>query len=485
MRIFHCILVAVLWVGGGASAQNKALLYDFTEVPQALMLNPGMQTGYQWYAGLPVLSGISLAAGTSGITVNDLFADDGLDFTTKVRDRAIYGMSVRDEVSSTYQVALFSGGFRGKNRREDFYSFGAYHEGDLINYWPKDLAILGYEGNANQLGRRFNLGHLKLRGEFLNVFHFGVNRKMGDKLHLGARAKIYSGILDFNSTGNRGYFVTTTGQNNLIANTLVADMAVRSSGFEAIREVLDDDTVDDGSGLRKLFTRRGFFGGDLGLGADLGFSYQLNEQTLVTGSILDLGFIYHSTDVRNFRLEGSATTEGVEVILPDALADPDADFWQDLVDEIEALVPFEEDSRSYITFRPTRLYASLRYNFGEQEQDLEDCNCLYTVSGGQWRHQYANSVGGQLYMVNRPRGPQVSLTAFYLHRFGNIVAFKGTYTVDKFSFSNIGLGMSLQAGPVNFYLMADNLLAYSNVADAHYASFQFGLNILSWGGYQD
>ena len=41
--------------------------------------------------------------------------------------------------------------------------------------------------------------------------------------------------------------------------------------------------------------------------------------------------------------------------------------------------------------------------------------------------------------------------------------------------------MNLQAGPVEFYLLADNLLAYRNLADAHYASLMFGLNILSWG----
>jgi hypothetical protein len=40
--------------------------------------------------------------------------------------------------------------------------------------------------------------------------------------------------------------------------------------------------------------------------------------------------------------------------------------------------------------------------------------------------------------------------------------------------------MSLQAGPVNLYIMGDNLLAYGNIADGNYASFQFGLNIISW-----
>lgn len=485
MKCFQFLLALIFLEIGQSYAQNKELLYDFTEVPQALMLNPGMQTGFQWYAGAPLLSGLSLAAGSSGLTIHDLFADDGLDFTRKVRDRAVYGMNIRDEISNSYRVELLSGGFRAKNRVQDFYSFGIYHECDIIVYWPRDLAILGFEGNANQLGRRFNLGHLKTRGQYLNVFHFGLNRKVSDRLTAGIRLKLYSGILDFNSTGNKGYFVTNRGQNNLLANTLVADMLLRTSGLEALRVSLDNENTEPGTAIKNMFTRRGFFGGDLGLGMDVGFSYSISNTTVLTASILDLGFLYHSTDVRNFRLEGSATIEGIEVILPDALADPTADLWQDLVDEIEALIPFEETRSSYITFRPTQAYASLRHNFGARIRSKEDCDCEDLVSEEGSGYQFVNSAGAQFYMINRPRGPQMALTAFYQRRFGKGFAVKGTYTVDKFSAANIGLGMSAQAGPVNFYLMADNLLSYRNIADSHYASLQLGLNVISWGGNRD
>ncbi len=482
MRNFRLFLLTLFLGSVVLYAQNKQVLYDFTEIPQALLINPGMQTDYQWYAGIPALSGISLQAGSSGITVHDIFADDGVDINEKIRQKAIFGMGITDELSGTHQIDLLNGGFRGKNRPRDFYSFGIYHEGDAIGYWFKDLAILAYQGNADQLGREFDLSHLKTRGEILNVFHFGVNRQMNSKLTLGARAKIYSGIIDFTSTNNDGYFVTNVGQNNLLANTIVADMQLRTSGIEEFRAALSDDTVDEATEIRKLITKRGFLGGDLGLGMDLGFTYQLNEQTVITASLLDLGFIYHSGATRNFTLNGSATVEGVEIILPDALSDPSADFWQDLVDEIEALVPFEENNNAYITFRPTKLYSSIRYNFGKPTQSGVPCDCDYRTSGQKGSTvQYQNSVGGQLYAINRPRGPQTALTAFYLRRFGRAMAVKTTYTIDKFSMTNIGLGLNFQAGPVNFYAIADNLLAYQNIADAHYASFQIGLNIISWG----
>lgn len=457
-------------------AQNKQLLYDFKEIPDALMVNPGTLTDYQWFAGIPLISGISVQAGTNALTVNDLFANDGVDINVKVRERAIYGMDTRDELSGTFQITLLNAGFRGKNQK-NFYSFGIYTEGDAIGYWFKDYAILAFEGNADQLGRKFDLGHLKTRGEMVNVFHFGINKRVDKDLTIGARAKIYSSILNFTSTKNKGYFVTTEGINNIRANTIDADLEMKSSGLNEIEDALDNDT----SRLPGIMTRRMFFGGDLGMGIDLGFTYHLNERTIITASLLDLGFVYHNTDVKNYTIKGMATVEGIEVILPGALSDPAGDTWQNLIDEIDALVPHGTNNKSYINYRPTKLYGSIRYNFGRPMPSKRICDCREMVFQGRDHKQFSSAVGGQLYMINRPRGPQAALTAFFSHSLGNALALKTTYTVDKFSYSNIGLGLSLQAGPVNFYILADNLLAYRNIADSHYSSFQLGLNIISWG----
>ena len=474
MRITKILYISILLVCLGVHAQNKQLLYDFSDIPQALLVNPGVQTDFKWYAGIPGVSGISAQAGSSGVSAYDLFAADGVDFNTKVRTLLLAGMTASDEFSGTQQAELITIGFRG-SKPNVFYSFGIYAELDVIGYWLKDYAILAIEGSADRLNQRFDLGDLKTRGELLNVFHFGVNKKVSNTLTLGGRAKIYSSILDFNSTRNKGFFVTRPGENNLLSSTINADMKWRTSGINAVKTAADEENIP------ATIIKKGLFGGNLGLGLDLGFTHQLNTQTVVTGSLLDLGFIYHTNDVENYTLKGDVTTEGVEVILPRDALDPNRDFWQDLVDNIEEIVPFENNFKNYITFRPTKLYASLRYNWGEQALKGADCDCGPNVSRDNRVPKFVNGVGGQLYMINRPRGPQTALSAFYQRRFGNVLAIKATYTVDKFSYTNIGFGLNLQAGPINLYLMADNLLAYSNIADSRYASFQLGLNIISWG----
>ncbi len=406
MRVHKILYIAILWTSNYLHGQNKQLLYDFTEIPQSLMINPGEHVDFKWYAGMPGLSGISFQAGISGISVNDIFANDGLDINDKVRNRAINGLKSRDEQSATFQVELLSGGFRGKNLKR-FYSFGMYIEGDVINYWPQDYAVLGFEGNADNWYRKFDLGHLKMRGELVSVFHFGINKRIKNNLIAGIRGKLYSGILDVNSTGNSGYFVTTDGQNNLVANTIQANMKMRTAGINSLGDANDANELSD------YFLKKAFFGGDLGLGIDLGLTHYLNKNTVFTASLLDLGFIYHTKDVNTYSLKGGGTIEGIEVILPDALTDPNRDFWQDLVDEVEEFVPFETTHKNYISFRPTRLNASLRYDFGEELPSREECECDLGVGkgGSARRARFSNAVGGQLYMVNRPR----ALNRLFLH----------------------------------------------------------------------
>lgn len=482
MRLGWSLFFTLVFGAASLCAQNKQILYDFYEIPQSLMVNPGVKTPQKWHTGIPVISGLSFQAATSGVTVNDLFANDGVDFTTKVRERVIDGMTRKDDFSTTSQIEVFNVGFRGKNSPENYYSFGMYGETDIIVYWPKDLAILAFEGNGGaNIGRSFDLGDLSLRGEMVNVFHFGINRKVNNTLTVGARAKIYSSIFQFKSTSNSGAFSTGLGQDNIYRTSITADMQLQTAGADEFIDILQEDTNTTSEDFIDLFTKRALFGGNLGLGFDAGFSYKLNPQTTITGSILDVGFIYNSSDVRNFTLRGSATNEGLTVFLPEDITSLTNDLWEELIDEIEEAVPYEENDSGYISFRPTKVYGSIRYDFGQAESSFSrDCGCAIAVNEGPNSDMYRNSVGGQLFMMKRPRGVQAALTGFYQKRLGRTLAVKATYTADKYSLSNIGLGLNLQAGPVNFYIMGDNLLAYRNVADSHYASLQFGFNILSW-----
>jgi hypothetical protein len=83
--------------------------------------------------------------------------------------------------------------------------------------------------------------------------------------------------------------------------------------------------------------------------------------------------------------------------------------------------------------------------------------------------------------MTTPRAPMLALTAYYRRRVLQGLQMKATYTIDSYSFTNVGLGLTTKIGVFNFYAMADNLLAYKDVSKANALTFQLGFNIISGG----
>lgn len=466
----------------GVYGQTKPLLYDFTELPQAMLQNPGTDSPIRWHVGVPLLSSFSFQAGISGFSAADLFANDGVDFTTKVGNLVRDELNQRDRIALEGQMELISVGFQKKLDPSIYYSFGIYGDFQFINYWPSDLSRLAFDGNAGALNRRFDLEDLKIRADGVIVFHAGISKKISRRWRVGARAKVYSSIFQLQSTKNKGYFVTTEGQNNLLRNTLVADMQVQTSGLQEIRSIFQDGVVSNNAQrLQQLLLRRALLGGDLGIGADFGFTFFKTPEWRWTGSVTDLGFIYHNKDILNYTLNGAVSNEGVQFILPDVLLTP-GDPWQNLIDEIDQLIPFEENKSAYISMRPVRVNLQVRRNWGQPRDKVNPENCYCGAesfnNGGDFG--YLNSYGALLNWVHRPRGLQWSLSGFYQRRIGSAWTLKTTLGVDQFQWLNLGLGTQVQAGPIQFYLLADNILGYRNIATSHSAYIQFGLNVLAW-----
>ncbi|WP_299361240.1 DUF5723 family protein [Winogradskyella sp.] len=453
-------------------SQNKQLLFGFNDIPQSVLINPSTTLDNDWFVGVPLLSHFHFNFGSSGISTFDLFADDGRDFNDKLQS-VIFQLDRSDFFTATQQLDIFSGGFAfGRGIEKDRYlSFGMYLETDVIAYHPKDYAILAYEGNATNIGRVFDVSDFNLSGEMVSVFHVGLTKKVNDKFTIGARGKIYSSVFNINSTNNRGSFLTQEGQNNLLIHTFNLDFTYNTSG---IRSLAEDDNSEVSDDIRTL-RRRLLFGGNLGLGLDFGFTYFPTDQWTIEASLLDVGFIRHSKDLDNYAVNGSYVYEGINPLFPEVPNGQTAeDYWNEVADNFEELFEIDTTATKYTTWRPTKFNAAVRYSFGERIS--KDCNCLAEDSG------YLNAVGAQLFAVRRPRAPQLALTAFYYRRLFEGLQFKATYTIDSFSFTNVGLGISADLGPLNLYVLADNVLEYQNLARSQSNSIQFGLNLVFGSG---
>jgi hypothetical protein len=443
-------------------AQNKALLYNFTAIPQSSLVNPGADVSYKYYFGIPILSGISANLGSSSFSAYDLFANNGVDFTDKVRN-IINKSSSNDKTQVNQQLELFSGGFRvGGEDSQSYISFGVYQEFDFLMYVPKDPGIFALDGNRDYIGKSFNLADINVRAEVLSVFHVGFHKKINKKVVLGGRVKLYSSGANATSTRNSGYVYTAqnAGTPNIYTQIISSNLELRTSG---IAKFTKDEY--DGS-IASDIAHNTFFNGSLGLGFDAGITYYLKENLQFTASIIDLGFINQSKDIETITYKGDYKYEGVS---------PSFDFTNkpaDVFDDFEKAIPRDTLYNKYTTWRPTKLYSSLQYSFGQSRSDGE-CNCKAPS-----KRRYVNAIGGQLFAMTMPKEPFVAFTAFYKRSIFEKLDVKATYTFDSYSSKNIGLGLSGTLGKVNIYALVDNILEYKDVSKANSLAFQFGINFI-------
>jgi hypothetical protein len=460
--------VFMFWIVSLLS-QNKEVLYGLEETPQAMLLNPGSRISYEYHFGVPLLSHIHVNGGSSGVSVYDIFQESSLDINTRISNK-IFELENTDFFTATQQLEILNFGW--KNKKNYYFSGGIYQEFDFILYFPKDLAILAWEGNANYIGKEFNLGEINVSGDLLTVYHFGVNKKINKKITVGGRAKLYSSMLSFSSTSNSGTFVTIpseSGDNiydHIVSN---ATINVNTSGITSLSD-LDTRTQV----INKLLGRS-FFGGNLGIGVDLGATYEITEKWTASASILDLGAIFHKKNIESYQVSGEYNLDGIELLFPPlGNGDSSLPYYEDLIDDIGAAFTIDTIYNSYIQMRPVKMYASVKYNFGQAIGGDKTCNCLKMGEN----QKYNQSIGFQYFSIIRPKGPQIAATLFYYHRLSDYFSVKATYTADSYSYSNVGLGLITNIKMVNFYIVADNLQWYSNLAKAKSVSLQFGFNII-------
>ena len=460
------LLVFFSITGFAVSAQNKQLIYNFDDLPQTLMTNPGAETTFDMHVGIPLLSQVHFSVGSSGVSFYDIFKSG----PESINDRLgpiIRNMSRNDFFSVNQQLSLIYLGWRDKKRR--YYTAGVYQEADIFLYFPKDPAVLAYEGNRAYIGEDFNFSDAAFTAEVLNVFHIGFTNYYSEDFNYGFRGKLYSGMFNAYSVGNRGIFRTEVAPEapNLYRHYLNGvDMLINTSGWAA----LVDAGNRTGLGAMADFGKRGFLLGNLGLGLDAGFTWYPKERYRITGSILDLGFIHQTKDVENYRYYGDYQTDGIELLFPGP-GEGSRSYWDEWEDNLDRHLKDETLTNTYVTWRPVKFNASVDFGFDE---NIEICNC-HKPSG---RRRYYHHVGAQFFAIKRPRGLNYATTLYFDKTFNDRFRGKISYTADSYSFSNVGLLFSADLSNFNIYLAADNLLDYTNLARARNASIQLGMQLI-------
>ena len=429
-------------------------MYDFAGLPQTLLLNPGLETDYKFHIGVPLLSAISSEIGSTGFSLSEIFAVNNNTINDKI-SAVLYKIDANDYLKVNTQIEVFSAGFRFD--KKTYVSFGFYQELDAIGYLPKDALTLINEGNTSYLNKSFSISEMIYKLDVLGVIHAGISRKVSDKLTLGGRFKVYSSALNLETTNNWGTFTTRLGNNSIYIHHLDnVNLNLRSSGLISNNEYISDVST---------FIENSLLAGNLGAGIDLGFTYHVTPQLQFSGSLIDFGFVQHTKNIKNNLIVGSYTFEGIEFEF-----DSNRNYWGELDAALKEQLPIVDNQDSYTSWRPAKLNVAIKYSFGEKRSKYCYDNTL--------KDFYTNAFGAQLYSVFRPLRQQFALTSFYEKSFSNKLQSKITYTIDDYSYYNIGVGVSAKIWKINFYGILDNLTKLSDISSANNVSLQFGFNLL-------
>ncbi len=471
----YCISLIFALCCAYTTAQNMQILYGFDQLPQNLLLNPGTEVDYDKHYGVPLLSNLYLDFGSSNknVTYNEIIKE-GEDRGDALRNLNDLGLTPGDVFIFNQQIEVFNVGMRLKNPKY-YLSFGMYQQIDGFSAYPTDFVTIFLDGDdPNRDGRplieeRYSASHVNAAVQMLGVFHAGLNKKVNDKLTLGARLKILSGSFGLETSANQGTYylgLDRLADKPYIHNYEYMRVRLNTSGLLNSFD-LSSDLGDPAELISGLF----FLNGSMGLAADFGFSYQLNENIKITGSLVDIGMTRFNHKLTTIEFE-DAVIATEDYYLP--FEGNELDYWQSL--NVLGEIPLETSEKEYVHFRAPKINASVRY---DMKRKVKAENSVFRNVRADMASEFlTSSFGMQVFTEFRPRVPLWAITGFYSRELTRFLNAKVTYTIDRFSATNVGLGASVRVKAFNFYTALDNLLALPDSKNSNYQSFQLGMNFI-------
>ncbi|MDR9373947.1 MAG: DUF5723 family protein [Schleiferiaceae bacterium] len=424
-------LSGLLFLSLGLTGQSNMMLYNFDAVPQSLHTNPAMPQQTKVWVGLPVVSGVSLFYHNSGFSAADIFAE-GTDINANLAE-VTSQLGDNDHLALRQSADLLGVGFKaGKG----YVSFGARQVFDfrMDLHKPFFNLLFGPEGNLTN----FNMAGFSQETMIRHQAYLGYQYKLSPKLTIGARAKYIFGV--GHSYVERSK-LSVRQESPFQPAIIETDILVKTSGNT-------DPNLDNIT--EELLTENN------GLAVDLGFNYELNDDWQVSASFLDWGSVEWTQNNRQYESKGQYEFNGVDI---DFSEDDFQDNYEAALDSLEQELNINDTAGvAYDRQLARQIHAGVNWNINKKHS----LGALYHAR--LWEGQTYHDLG-LMYRAKLARWFQ--LTAGY-----SII--NGTY-------NNVGLGFDLRLGPLQLYVLTDNLLGALQYQEAYTTSVNVGLNLAFYG----
>jgi hypothetical protein len=437
------IILSLLLVSAVVTAsfgQASQTLY-FMNVPQSTTLNPALKPTGRFYLGLPGISDISVRLDNNFVSFSDLFADGVIsDSTLTFLERGpwledfISGLGSKNSVEPQAGVRLFGLAFTVNDNLRFSLDITERVSADVV--FPGDLLRLSLGGNEDFIGRTIDLSSLTTDMTYYHEVGLGGSGNITEKLRVGARVLILSGVASGHLANNG---LTLTVNPDDYTHTVNADIALNVSAPVYFI------TESDGSVHGAEFDNGRFQGAhnvisylagmpNPGFGLDLGAEYRFSDMFAVSAALQDFGFIRWNRDLARLSVNTSFQLNGLTM---QDVYDENVGFDEMLnwaIDSLQNVLELDEAPGSFTTYLPATVVAGFSFT-----------PVKYFTAG--------------VLSQTRFDGPQAhqALTLSGNLNFGNIFSATLAYTMANRRYDNLGFGLAVRGGVMQFFAVVDNI----------------------------
>lgn len=424
------------------------VIYHMKTLPQRQYANPGLNPDARFYIGVPLISSTQVNAAITGFTLKQLQSTITGNTLNVNRLGDVLGKDNYLKVNTDFELLSF--GF--KAGKKNFFFANSTLRNQFRLQYPGDLMRFALQGNGGaNLGKEFQFGFGLDIMQYLET-GIGYSRAFTEKLTIGARGKYLMGINNFHTESMDLKFRTDPNDYSWL---LSSDIRLHAASS------MIPINVNDTAGLGIEFGEPGdvqFPLRNTGLGLDLGARYDLNKKISLSASIIDLGYIKWDDNAFSVRSKYPGATyryDGVEIdnFFNDSTAMEEA--FRRLGDTLSERFDLKASSESaYRTAMFTEFYLGGNFNLNKNH----NAGILFY---GNW--------------YNRKLYPAFTLS--WNSKIRRILGVSVAWSYMNRSLANVGVGLSVNAGPVQWYMVSDNIFSPIRPVGTRTIDVRFGMNI--------
>ena len=406
--------------------------YFMDEVPMRSSMNPAFMPNTQFYLDFIIMPSFSLEAGNNALAFKDIIYKKDGNFVTPLHasdgvDKLYKRFKRANVVDMNFNMNILEFGFRF--REKNYLTFGLDLNLSSNVVLPRDMFNLALYGTPSEFGvNSFNFKRFGLDMELYSEFGVGYMRRINEQWTVGGKVSLLMGyagaktkVRTFKLDASRDSWDVTADADAYLSAPLTFGQK-------------EDGTIDFGSAeLKSNYLELLYKPAGHGASFDVGFTYEPIKHLVVSAAITDLGFIYWHRNVVSGHADGVYSFTGIEYEPGDSV-----DFAKMGDNALDALHFKSEEKGGFAQMIHGNFNAAVEYGILKNK-----------ISFGLLSHMRFNAqyVSEEVTLAANFR-PLDWLKAYLSYSFVNS---RG---------NNLGLGLSLRAGPINMFLAMDYIPLY-------------------------